>query len=153
MQKLRWLTCCIALAACMSSIRAGGPSPSKPILITGIVENQWDRQIVDNLMIDIYSGHRCLARTRIQDGMFKVDLTGQVDEDASITVLLRGQRIHRGKYRFGNRFIFSKYTTYAGHCQNIVMPTKMCYQSRWKIFRWIFPHRRHGHRTLYINEI
>lgn len=141
------------LAGHAIATRPAQPMPPNTLL-TGLVLN-YNSPMWNDVLVEVHQSHRCVARTITDRGMFSLDLDGLVDPDRHFTVVVRGQLIDRGRLSAVRRVIATRCDLHLPSAQNVLLSSSVRYT---KIPRWFsritgIGVRRHGHRTLYIDQI
>ncbi len=131
--------------------RASDPGTPPNTLVTGVVK--WSE---DDVLVEIYQGHHCIARTKSACGLFKIDLAGKVAQDELFTVLVRGQ-VSWHRRRYGSlRYLPTRCLTNLEDSQNMELEVKRKYSKYlpyWlRKLRSLLQFRRNRF-PMYINEI
>ena len=97
-----------------STHHAGDPEAAPNTLVTGVVIYSYD-----DVLVEIYRGHHCIARTKATCGLFKIDLAGKVAQDELFTVRVRGQVSSHDREWRSQRYLSTRYITDLGDSQNM----------------------------------
>ena len=129
---------------------AGDPEAVPNTFVTGVVIGS-----EDDVLIEIYLGHHCIARTKATCGLFKIDLAGKVAQDELFTVRIRRQvGLSDSQFR-PVCYLPVRYLTNLGDSQNMELEVRCRYRP-YQMWRRRIPDTRRIpqiQRRSYINDI
>lgn len=124
-------------------------------LVTGVIENQYERSVDDTLNVVVIARGYKVLKTKAIKGLFQVDFKGIAEPGEWIEVLIPAQRIKDENGKTEWKYKKAHKTVLLGFGQNLYLEVDREWPKEFRLFRSRYvnlPGMR-GNRTSFIEEI